>query len=47
MNLNRQLLILFLLTSNLFAASGKVSGRIISAETGEPLPGVNVILEEV
>ena len=46
-NLNRQFLVLLLLTSNLFAASGKVSGRIISAETGEPLPGVNVIIEEV
>ncbi|MFH1214407.1 MAG: TonB-dependent receptor, partial [Candidatus Neomarinimicrobiota bacterium] len=29
----------------LFASGGKISGRIIDATTGEPLPGANVIIE--
>ena len=31
----------------LFAANGKITGIIINKETGEPLPGVNVVIEEI
>ncbi|MEJ2051760.1 MAG: carboxypeptidase-like regulatory domain-containing protein, partial [Calditrichota bacterium] len=37
-------LIILLLTSIASAQTGKVSGRVTDAETGEGLPGVNVIL---
>jgi len=33
--------------SCLFGAGGKIAGRITDKETGEPLSGVNVIVEEV
>ncbi|MDD5766603.1 MAG: carboxypeptidase-like regulatory domain-containing protein, partial [Candidatus Marinimicrobia bacterium] len=37
-----------LLVSTLFAQSaGKISGRVIDAETGTPLPGANVIVAEL
>ena len=31
----------------LFAANGKITGIIVNKETGEPLPGVNVVVEEI
>lgn len=37
---------LFLFNSLVWATSGKVTGRVTNQETGEPLPGVNVFLEE-
>lgn len=41
-----QILLFLLISSLLFAGtSGKISGVVTSEETGEPLPGVNVILE--
>jgi hypothetical protein len=39
------ILLLFLMTSVLFAAGGKIAGRVTDQETGESLPGVNVIIE--
>lgn len=40
------LLIMLFLTSSLYAASsGKISGQVKAADTGEPLPGANVFLE--
>ena len=33
--------------SFLFASGGKITGHITSIETGEPLPGVNVVVEEI
>ncbi len=48
-NLRRTYLYVFILvltTNNLLAGTtGKISGRVIDAETGEGLPGVNVIIE--
>ncbi len=35
---------IILITNNLFAANGKITGRIIDTETNEPLIGVNVII---
>ena len=35
----------FLITSLVFANTGKISGKITSSATGEPLAGVNVFLE--
>ncbi len=36
----------FLLTCSLWAGTtGKISGKVTESETGEPIPGVNVILE--
>ncbi len=40
------LLAVLLLGSVAYAQTGKVSGRVTDTETGEPLPGVNVILQE-
>lgn len=37
-------LLLILLNSAVFAANGKITGRIIDAETGEPLPFANVTI---
>ncbi len=37
-------LVFLFMTSQSYAQTGKISGRIIDAETGEPLPGVNVML---
>lgn len=37
--------LLFLLTLSLFANSGKISGTVTDSETGEPLIGVNIIVE--
>ena len=38
-------IILNILTlQTIFAANGKISGRVIDAETSEPLPGVNVVI---
>ena len=31
----------------LFAGNGKITGIIVNKETGEPLPGVNVVVEEI
>jgi len=41
------LLSLFLLVSVLSAQSGKIriTGKVTDGETGEPLPGVNIIIE--
>ena len=33
--------------SFLFASGGKITGHITNIETGEPLPGVNVVVEEI
>ena len=41
------LILMFLSVSYLFASGGKIAGQITSMETGEPLPGVNVLVEEV
>jgi outer membrane receptor protein involved in Fe transport len=38
---------MLLLNSALFAQSGKIVGTVKDADTGEPLPGVNVILVEL
>ncbi len=35
----------FALSGSAFAQTGKISGRITDKETGEPLPGVNVMLK--
>jgi len=35
---------LFLFVTLLFAGNGKVAGRIVDAETGEPLVGANVVI---
>ncbi len=43
----RKLIPSILFISSLIASGGKISGRITSAETGEPLPGVNIIVEEI
>ena len=42
-------MVLFLLVTagNIFAQSGRLEGTITDAETGEPLIGVNVIIEEL
>ncbi|MDZ7386315.1 MAG: TonB-dependent receptor [candidate division KSB1 bacterium] len=32
-------------STSLFAVTGKIAGRVTDADTGEPLPGVNVIIE--
>ena len=41
------LLLVFLLSSNYIFASttGKISGRVVDAETNQPLPGVNIVLQ--
>ena len=40
------MLMIILASNNLFAGTtGKISGRVTDAETGEGLPGVNVIIE--
>lgn len=40
------LIVMLLFTSSLYAASsGKISGQVRAADTGEPLPGANVFLE--
>lgn len=41
-----RILIPVILSAIVWGNSGKVSGRITNAETSEPLPGVNVFLEE-
>jgi len=39
-------LILVIFSQGLFAGiTGKISGLIKDAETGEPLPGVNIVIE--
>ena len=38
-------LILLLFASPVFAQTGKIAGIVTEAETGEPLPGVNVLIE--
>ena len=41
------LLLFIFISKNLFAGTtGKIAGRIMDRETGEPLPGVNVIVKE-
>jgi outer membrane receptor protein involved in Fe transport len=41
-----RIFIFVLLVCSVFGGtSGKIAGRVIDAETGEPLPGVNVIIE--
>ena len=39
-------LLLLLPITIMFGQTGKIAGRVIDAETEEPLPGVNVILED-
>ena len=39
-------LMLFLPMQGQAQSSGKISGKIIDAETGEPLPGANVVIQE-
>jgi len=38
--------LLFVMTNGLLAQSGKISGTVTNAETGEPLAGANVIVIE-
>ncbi len=39
--------IIFLLATNLMAGTtGKIAGRVVNKDTGEPIPGVNVIIIE-
>ena len=47
MTQKRQLLAALFSISYLIASGGKITGRITSMETEEPLPGVNVVVEEV
>ncbi|SVC80318.1 uncharacterized protein METZ01_LOCUS333172, partial [marine metagenome] len=47
MTQKRQLLLVLFSISYLIASGGKITGRITSMETGEPLPGVNIFVEEV
>jgi TonB-dependent receptor len=39
------LLTMVLLTGNLFAAHGVIKGRIVDSESGDPLPGTNVLIK--
>ncbi|MEX0599916.1 MAG: carboxypeptidase-like regulatory domain-containing protein, partial [Rhodothermales bacterium] len=39
------LLVLCLVGSPVFAQSGKISGQVTDAATGDPLPGVNVVID--
>ncbi len=39
------ILVAFSGVSSVWAQTGKITGRVIDAETGEPLPGVNVYIE--
>lgn len=39
------LLVAFVATAEAFAQTGKIAGRVTDAATGEPLPGVNVVIE--
>jgi outer membrane receptor protein involved in Fe transport len=39
------MLLLFSISATFAAVTGKISGRIIDASTGEPLPGVNVVID--
>ncbi len=39
------LFLAFMQTALLAGTTGKISGRVLDSETGEPLPGVNVIIE--
>jgi outer membrane receptor protein involved in Fe transport len=43
----RILLVLFLLGYNIIIAgtTGKIAGRVVDAETNQPLPGVNIVLQ--
>ncbi|MDZ7290018.1 MAG: TonB-dependent receptor [candidate division KSB1 bacterium] len=41
------LLLLSLMPASLFGDNGKLTGKVYDAETGEPLPGANVIIESV
>jgi outer membrane receptor protein involved in Fe transport len=46
---HRLLVLLLILSGGMSAhaqSSGKIAGRVVDAETGDPLPGVNVYLEE-
>ena len=43
--LKRLIFVLLLLPAFVFAQSGKIAGVVTDKSTGEPLPGVNVILE--
>ena len=38
-------LALFFVATPAFAQSGKISGRVMEADTGDPLPGVNVVVD--
>ena len=41
------LFLIIFISNTLFAGTtGKIAGRIIDKETGEPLPGVNIIVKE-
>lgn len=39
------LLGLFCFSFSAFAAGGKIAGRVLDKQTGEPLPGVNIVIE--
>lgn len=40
------LLLIFSISTAFAGVTGKISGRIVDSNTGEPLPGVNVVIEE-
>jgi len=40
-------LILFVQCISLASGRGKIAGRIVDSETGQPLPGVNVLIESI
>ncbi len=39
--------ILFILPAVLFAQTGKISGKVVGEETGDPLPGANVLFADL
>ena len=47
MTQKRQIVVALFSISYLIASGGKITGMITSMETNEPLPGVNIIVEEV
>jgi len=39
------LVLMLFATASVFAQTGKITGRVVEAATGDPLPGVNVLIE--